>query len=102
MTNIVIHHISITFKTRFAFIFIQITHKRYVPKLLFKTACSAGFYGFGCKQKCGNCLDVNKCLHTNGVCLTGCDVGYQGELCNTRQLIFEELYLTYIKTYSDF
>lgn len=61
---------------------------KYEAELYFETACSAGFYGPDCRQKCGNCLDVNKCLHTNGVCLTGCDVGYQGALCKTRELIF--------------
>lgn len=62
--------------------------KKYEAELYFETACSAGFYSPDCRQTCGNCLDVIKCLHTNGVCLTGCDVGYQGALCKTRELIF--------------
>lgn len=50
-------------------------------------ACESGFYGFGCNGTCGHCLDVNQCSNTNGTCLTGCDVGYKGELCKTRELI---------------
>lgn len=30
--------------------------------------CEQGFYGFGCEEKCENCLE-NKCDPTSGVCL---------------------------------
>uniref|UniRef100_K1R0L7 Scavenger receptor class F member 2 n=1 Tax=Magallana gigas TaxID=29159 RepID=K1R0L7_MAGGI len=47
------------------------------------TACNTGSYGIDCKEKCGNCLDVYKCLYTNGTCFTGCVAGYHGNLCKT-------------------
>lgn len=50
-------------------------------------ACKCGFYGFECNETCGHCLDVNQCSNTNGTCFTGCDAGYKGELCKTRELM---------------
>lgn len=55
------------------------------------TACNTGSYGIDCKERCGHCLDVYKCSYTNGVCLTGCVAGYQGNLCKTRELIFHSI-----------
>eukprot|EP00105_Crassostrea_gigas_P036509 XP_019920657.1 PREDICTED: scavenger receptor class F member 2-like [Crassostrea gigas] len=45
--------------------------------------CEGGTYGAGCKVACGNCRDVNQCSINNGTCLTGCDVGFKGDLCKT-------------------
>lgn len=47
--------------------------------------CDRGFYGKSCKEICGNCHKINQCFYTNGTCLTGCDDGYQGYLCKTRE-----------------
>nr|XP_019928646.2 delta-like protein A [Crassostrea gigas] len=46
-------------------------------------ACKNGSYGVDCEETCGNCRDLNLCLHTNGTCLNGCDAGFQGDLCKT-------------------
>lgn len=46
--------------------------------------CETGTYGFDCNETCGHCRDVNQCMHSDGLCLTGCDNGYQGTLCQTR------------------
>ena len=35
---------------------------------------------------CGHCSDLNKCHNVNGSCLTGCEEGYIGELCNSGNL----------------
>nr|XP_034320795.1 uncharacterized protein LOC105339512 [Crassostrea gigas] len=43
--------------------------------------CNKGSYGISCQEVCGQCRDVNQCLHINGTCLTGCSAGYQGTLC---------------------
>lgn len=43
--------------------------------------CNRGSYGIACREICGQCRDVNHCLHINGTCLTGCSAGYQGTLC---------------------
>ena len=45
--------------------------------------CDPGRYGYRCNDTCGHCRDQNKCFHTNGSCLTGCDTGYYGDLCKT-------------------
>lgn len=45
--------------------------------------CDKGYYGVGCKETCGHCRDVKYSLHINGTCVTGCDAGYQEELCKT-------------------
>lgn len=49
------------------------------------TGCEKGSFGIDCQNRCGHCLDHDQCYHTNGTCLTGCDVGYQGHLCTTRR-----------------
>ncbi|XP_065928198.1 multiple epidermal growth factor-like domains protein 10 [Magallana gigas] len=49
---------------------------------LCKLACNSGSYGLGCSESCGQCLDVDKCLNTNGTCLTGCSAGYRGHTCD--------------------
>ncbi|XP_065938052.1 multiple epidermal growth factor-like domains protein 10 [Magallana gigas] len=46
-------------------------------------ACDSGWYGLGCSESCGQCRDVNKCINTNGTCLTGCSAGYTGHRCHT-------------------
>lgn len=40
--------------------------------------CERGSYEVRCTEKCGHCLDGDKCSHINGTCLTGCDAGYHG------------------------
>ncbi|XP_065943696.1 uncharacterized protein [Magallana gigas] len=44
-------------------------------------ACDKGSYGSQCKEICGHCRDTDQCSNINGTCLTGCDAGYQGDLC---------------------
>uniref|UniRef100_A0A8W8MNT0 EGF-like domain-containing protein n=1 Tax=Magallana gigas TaxID=29159 RepID=A0A8W8MNT0_MAGGI len=51
---------------------------------LCKLACDSGWYGLGCSERCGQCRDVDRCLNTNGTCLTGCSAGYTGHTCHTR------------------
>lgn len=50
-------------------------------------ACDQGSYGDNCSDICGHCRDINKCSNSNGKCLTGCDAGFQGELCKTREFM---------------
>uniref|UniRef100_K1R1S2 Scavenger receptor class F member 2 n=1 Tax=Magallana gigas TaxID=29159 RepID=K1R1S2_MAGGI len=45
--------------------------------------CERGWYGVNCEETCGHCRDMDQCSNTNGTCLTGCDAGFQGELCHT-------------------
>lgn len=52
---------------------------------MFLIACGQGYYGAECQQECGHCHDLTQCVHTNGSCLTGCEVGYHGETCQTRE-----------------
>lgn len=70
----------------------------YIPsvtlKKLFKvfvilvSECTKGSYGSGCNETCGHCRHVSQCFHINGSCPTGCDTGYQGGLCKSREYIF--------------
>jgi len=52
---------------------------------VFLIACGQRYYGAECQQECGHCHDLTQCVHTNGSCLTGCEVGYHGETCQTRE-----------------
>lgn len=47
--------------------------------------CDKGMYGHECIEQCGHCDDVDRCSPINGTCLTGCDAGYYGDLCKTRE-----------------
>ena len=44
-----------------------------------------GSYGYECNETCGHCRNKSYCFPINGTCLTGCDVGYEGALCKTRE-----------------
>lgn len=48
--------------------------------------CDKGSYGVNCNSTCGHCRDLNHCFHVDGICLTGCDAGYIGELCEKSRL----------------
>lgn len=50
-------------------------------------ACEGETYGAGCKETCGHCHDVNQCSKINGTCLTGCDAGFEGDLCKTSKCV---------------
>lgn len=66
-------------------IYIYISANEYIfcIETLFFIACNRGSYGFGCKERCGQCRDLNQCYHITGTCQTGCDPGYGGDMCNT-------------------
>ncbi|XP_069767398.1 LOW QUALITY PROTEIN: scavenger receptor class F member 1-like [Narcine bancroftii] len=44
-------------------------------------ACVAGFYGQGCKNRCGHCKGGQLCSPVNGSCPL-CQAGWQGSLCD--------------------
>lgn len=50
---------------------------------LFLIACKAGLYGFNCNETCGYCRDLTECVRFDGLCLTGCEVGYNGSTCKS-------------------
>lgn len=54
-------------------------------KIIIVLACNRGLYGADCSETCGQCRDVNQCFNVNGRCLTGCEDGYVGHLCKTRE-----------------
>lgn len=47
--------------------------------------CDSGSYGADCKYICGNCLNESDCSNINGTCFTGCNAGYEGDLCKKRE-----------------
>ena len=49
----------------------------------FSKECAKGYYGDGCSEVCGHCVDQNDCHHINGTCFNGCKEGYMGNLCKT-------------------
>ena len=51
----------------------------------FSKACEHGTYGIECRERCGNCLNMDNCDNINGTCLNGCSPGYFGHLCKTRR-----------------
>lgn len=62
--------------------------KTYIYSLL---ECQRGTYGVNCSGLCGHCSDLSECSRIDGSCLTGCDNGYHGRLCekgNSKYLCF--------------
>lgn len=44
--------------------------------------CDDGTFGTNCSGTCGHCHKGQPCDKRTGVCLTGCDSGYDGIYCN--------------------
>lgn len=52
-------------------------------------ACSHGWYGQDCEQRCiGYCKRNTFCNHMTGQCEQGCDVGWSGSFCNKGDCFF--------------
>ena len=45
------------------------------------TECGNGTFGQDCSESCGTCLREEQCHHVNGICMNGCDRGFQGNKC---------------------
>lgn len=43
-------------------------------------------YGVGCLERCGYCLNEKGCDYVNGICFSGCGVGYYGFWCKIGRL----------------
>lgn len=72
--------------TSFFLLEIAVIYMNNVLLLSFKE-CSKGYYGNGCSEKCGHCVEQNGCHHINGSCLNGCKEGYMGILCNKSMIL---------------
>ncbi|KAF4525110.1 hypothetical protein B566_EDAN006333, partial [Ephemera danica] len=48
--------------------------------------CDVGYYGIGCWRKCSEkCKDEETCDSINGQCPNGCEEGFIGEKCDSRE-----------------
>lgn len=54
--------------------------------MYFDIVCDKGLFGFRCGEKCGCCCDFQQCFYIDGVCLMGCDFGFEGDLCKICKL----------------
>ena len=45
------------------------------------TECDDNKFGQDCREECGNCVNDEQYHHINGICMNGCDWGFQGILC---------------------
>lgn len=53
------------------------------------TACSHGWYGQDCEQRCsGYCKRYTSCNHMTRQCEKGCEVGWSGSFCNKGNCFF--------------
>lgn len=57
-----------------------------ILKLKLFIDCGLGSFGADCNETCGHCRDLNQCSNVDGRCLTGCEAGYEGELCKKSKL----------------
>ncbi|XP_033738964.1 receptor-type tyrosine-protein phosphatase kappa-like isoform X2 [Pecten maximus] len=47
------------------------------------TKCQVGLYGTNCTLACGHC---SSCRFDSGICMVPCDSGYEGSLCQAKQV----------------
>ena len=43
--------------------------------------CSEGYFGIGCIERCGHCVNLTQCHNVYGTCLSDCEAGFKGEYC---------------------
>lgn len=65
------------------------------------TECDNDMFGENCEQKCGHCANSSTCNPVNGSCLTGCDLGFQGPLCNDGRYINEKYDYVFLSFFSE-
>lgn len=49
--------------------------------MFYNVECENGFYGKECLQTCGKCMFGDICDKVTGICMSGCDPGYQDAQC---------------------
>lgn len=52
-------------------------------------------YGQNCRTPCGHCLDSEQCHPINGMCVNGCDNGYQGLYCTEGNIHLQQIKMIY-------
>lgn len=58
---------------------------------LFLLACPTGHYGVNCSDTCSPHCQADTCDHVTGVCISGCEDGYKGQLCRKRKLKYNRI-----------
>lgn len=58
-----------------------LTTLRFYPDRMFIAECCDGTYGMECSESCGMCADRVACDKATGVCPSGCEDGFVGDLC---------------------
>ena len=56
--------------------------------------CSNDTYGNNCTGVCGSCFEDMSCDHVTGECVSGCDAGWNGPLCNIGTIIHDVIVST--------
>lgn len=56
----------------------------------FFVECTEYTYGTNCTSKCGHCKDGVTCNFVDGSCPDGCQLGWNGDYCQTGMYILFE------------
>ena len=51
------------------------------------TECAGGVFGQDWTERCGKCVGKEPCHHIYGICMNGCDPGYETINCTKGNLI---------------
>ena len=60
------------------------------------TECEGGMFGQDCTERCGKCVGKEPCHHIYGICMNGCDPGYETINCTKGNLIYKIYILMYM------
>lgn len=71
----------------FWFLILNTARNHYIIFFLSFLECSAGYYGENCSVSCGHCLNKTACDHITGICIQGCEPGYQAVNCTQGKTI---------------
>lgn len=64
---------------------------------LIPTVCISGMYGQHCSKQCSEFCQNKTCARETGICLHGCERGYNGSHCNNCKHFysFDKFYLLF-------
>lgn len=63
--------------------------KNFKGQVYWFSECLSGYFGVRCNKTCsGHCLNNSSCHPIDGTCVSGCQDGFTGNLCNACKSVY--------------